>query len=59
MTMTLTEGVITVAVVVLGTMLTRFLPFLSFLPISRRRNIFLIYQLYCPMQLLDCWSFIA
>lgn len=30
MTMTLTEGVITVAVVVLGTMLTRFLPFFVF-----------------------------
>lgn len=30
MTMTLTEGILTVAAVVLGTMLTRFLPFLLF-----------------------------
>mgnify|MGYP000373302243 CR=1 FL=1 len=37
--MTLTQSIITIAAVVLGTMLTRFLPFLIFPEGKNRRNI--------------------
>lgn len=35
--MTFTEQIITIAAVVAGTMLTRFLPFILFRPIKKRR----------------------
>lgn len=55
MTMTLTQQLITIAMVVLGTMTTRFLPFLFF-PAGKETPAFVQYLAgYCPPPCLVCW----
>lgn len=55
MTMTLTQQIITIAMVVLGTMTTRFLPFLFFPPAKRHRPLCSIWAGFCPLPCLVCW----
>lgn len=55
--MTLTQQIITIAMVVLGTVLTRFLPFLLFPAGKPTRNTYSILAKYCPLPSLGFWSF--
>ena len=50
MTMTVTQGIITIVCVVLGTMVTRFLPFLIFRKERNRRNLSAILAMCFPMR---------
>lgn len=50
MTMSLTQQIVTIAMVVLGTMLTRFLPFVIFPPVNPHRSMFSIWAKCCPQQ---------
>ena len=57
MTMTTAQAAITIGAVVLGTMLTRFLPFLIFPEGKRPRLSFSGWALFSPMRSLAYWSF--
>ena len=59
MTMTLAQGIITVAAVVLGTVITRFLPFVLFPANNRRPNLSSTLAGCCPAPSSGCWWFTA
>ena len=54
--MTFTQQLITIGMVILGTVLTRFLPFLIFPAESLRPNIFSISERSFHPRCLACWS---
>lgn len=57
--MTVSQQMVTIGMVILGTMFTRFLPFLLFPPGRPHPDIYNILGRHCPLQCLVCWSFIV